>query len=780
MSAQRRASFRTWGATDAEMHVARTAHILRDVVTQFDVRTFQNFVPLVLLRGHPLNQLLNLALQMRANRRTRRTVWDVSRWLQTATRAPVWLKRVLQRCFTLYTVLRAMAVPMQPRPDALGNANIRITGRLSRYLAGPGIRWESRGARISVADQAVERRHTLRDQMQGSQWVAWVDNYNTLRYVVDPVLTMQALNATALAVMNLRTVAWKEAWSVPTPADLVNAVPALVDDIIRYGAVLRTLLNTIAVHGPPPGQVRVPLDVPRSGPISVQWHPLALLNMNLGTLQDFIKIFQVSRSLQNRTGHVMPLLVDEKVHHQMLRCVYGMGYQAWGFRDYVRQCPPLYGVWHVYKHVALTVWRKFLPYVTWLTRGALGEGEPVGLRPKLRTVELLYAAVLQNSAALNQQLGAWRVNLRNWKVVINARLHGLGFVEGSDSPIGRAMAAAEGQVVHRWTEGHDSLIPRDRPTARAVQDDTVDRLQLRLHVVNDQLFHVGVLLRLVAGYIPAVFTLGHMVRECHYEDAWADSSSKQVREAMFVAFQVLLRCQPQDEMLRSEYFRSMTLAVLLWTPTFNTLPMALFSEEPCEALLAQLESAARSHPQRRTVQAVSDLYSLVQPTGTTDPGHRVSHPTEAVQQRIATQLQRASTGGRVRPAYVAWLGQTGKAVATVAWPVHPHFPVPFDTPVLRQTLETAMYETLTLLFRSTPSVPCVSVLNDQFETLVEGVSAGRRRAVDAAFQDTLLKTGRPLKSLLDAHGAFRYMPTVRAPSLMQRDVLLEEDVPLQE
>ena len=255
MSSRRPSTRASWGPSGKEVEVARAALHLREVVDQVEVLTFNQFVPMALLRGHPLNLVLHFALQLRVNRRSRRTVGDVCRALQTSGRMPAWLRMTLKRAFTLYGVFRALAVPRGRRPSAVAGGGPGVSGRLARFLAGPGVQWEGRVARRSIEDRALEARQALHRDMQGKPYALWVDNFNSLRYVVDPLLSMQVLNGTAVAVLPLRQPAFTGPWTPPAPMDLVRAVPLALDDVLRYGSVLRDLVNTVVLQGPPQGQV---------------------------------------------------------------------------------------------------------------------------------------------------------------------------------------------------------------------------------------------------------------------------------------------------------------------------------------------------------------------------------------------------------------------------------------------------------------------------------------------------------------------------------------------
>ena len=69
-----------------------------------------------------------------------------------------------------------------------------------------------------------------------------------------------------------------------------------------------------------------------------------------------------------------PLLVDEKIHHQLLQLVFGKGYQEWDARTLLKHMLPLYGAWHAYKQAVVQVWRAFHPFMLYSVHGTM----PVG------------------------------------------------------------------------------------------------------------------------------------------------------------------------------------------------------------------------------------------------------------------------------------------------------------------------------------------------------------------------------------------------------------------
>ena len=100
----------------------------------------------------------------------------------------------------------------------------------------------------------------------------------------------------------------------------------------------------------------------------------------------------------------MPLCVDENIHYRCLKLLYGERSQRYDFARWFQLCPPLYGVWHAYKYVVTTVWRRYYPLMVYFTWGTVPAGNAVPSQLRLRTVEMLFAALLRVPGDLRVRL----------------------------------------------------------------------------------------------------------------------------------------------------------------------------------------------------------------------------------------------------------------------------------------------------------------------------------------------------------------------------------------
>ena len=57
--------------------------------------------------------------------------------------------------------------------------------------------------------------------------------------------------------------------------------------------------------------------------------------------------------------------------------------------------PLVYGVWHAYKYAVTVVFRKFMPFISYLRHGTLGAGKTVGTNPSLGLMERTIGCLLK-------------------------------------------------------------------------------------------------------------------------------------------------------------------------------------------------------------------------------------------------------------------------------------------------------------------------------------------------------------------------------------------------
>ena len=169
--------------------------------------------------------------------------------------------------------------------------------------------------------------------------------------------------------------------------------------------------------------------------------------------------------------------------------------------------------------------------------------------------------------------------------------------------------------------------------------------------------------QLVNVFVPACAAIGWQVRRCYWEGRHR-GSGVWAGEALRMC--LLLLCGLLgDKAKLSEYARSISVALLAWTPWHDAVPAAAYVEESCEAQLSKLGSALKRNPHATGVGEVSDLYVLL-PRADDQPHPAKHHPvSQPLLRALVTNLRHYATAGPQVVTAVPWRsGKTCVATAT--------------------------------------------------------------------------------------------------------------------
>ena len=108
-------------------------------------------------------------------------------------------------------------------------------------------------------------------------------------------------------------------------------------------------------------------------------------------------------------------------------------------------------------------------------------------------------------------------------------------------------------------------------------------------------------------YIPAVFKLGVLVRNCTWAGRGRGSGAEALM-AMRQALLLLLALLGPTKARSTKYCKTISVALLLWQPWYDRLPGCAFAEESCEAMLSRVAQRCREHPHLFEYDDVFDLY----------------------------------------------------------------------------------------------------------------------------------------------------------------------------
>ena len=299
-------------------------------------------------------EVIRFILHLRSNPRTRRSMETVRwQWHQERTggRAARWLAELCQQVMAMWRQWRRMAFPTLPLvvehdlTHSLSRANRRRLGWTGAVTA----------ELPSLAKQATAAWDKMMADLRDQQVVVWLDNWYCERYGANPAQPVASTDLSALAVLILSTADDRPAshtrsHSLPPYSGHVSMlhltirVPTVAAEVTSS---LRELIQKVAkLARRPPGRtsIRVPLDIDRPARPSLHWRPLTLTEKRVSTNTELFLVLQDLLPLRTRTGNVVPVLVDEKVHYAVTRMLLARSFRSWDLRGWLSGMPLLYGV----------------------------------------------------------------------------------------------------------------------------------------------------------------------------------------------------------------------------------------------------------------------------------------------------------------------------------------------------------------------------------------------------------------------------------------------------
>ena len=74
---------------------------------------------------------------------------------------------------------------------------------------------------------------------------------------------------------------------------------------------------------------------------------------------DLLGLVLAVSEIHNHTSCVLPILIDEKIHHSIMKTIYVVSYQEYNVGHKLCRTPPAYGMWHPYKYTLTVTYRLF-------------------------------------------------------------------------------------------------------------------------------------------------------------------------------------------------------------------------------------------------------------------------------------------------------------------------------------------------------------------------------------------------------------------------------------
>ena len=123
------------------------------------------------------------------------------------------------------------------------------------------------------------------------------------------------------------------------------------------------------------------------------------------------------------------------------------------------------------------------------------------------------------------------------------------------------------------------------------------------------------LLHVLQFWCPALFRLGYQVRQCYWEGRPGGAVTGRHARAVVWECLLLQAHLSQDWDARTEYCRTMAVALATWHPWLLDRPGCMFVEEAGEALLSRFMGRVRKHPELSGYEGAYRLYITLQRPG---------------------------------------------------------------------------------------------------------------------------------------------------------------------
>lgn len=363
-------------------------------------------------------ELLQFCLSLRANRRTRKTAWQVRReWARIHGPAKPqpsrWYNLLVKNVVAQFRHWRKMAYPVKA-PRVVPALQNRLSRSLRRMFGYAGV------VRVDVPTlrkQALSAADNLRADLDNQAVVLWVDNWYWERYGTSPANPVLSQNVTAIGVLVLSSTATGPAQGTrshqfPTfPGHLgLHHCTVRVDNVaasvVSAVATLVRVVQELSRQQIASDWIRVPLDVNRQTVSSLQWRALMLTQQRVSHNEELLAVLNEVRRVQTQLVKVTtPLLVDEKIHYSVCRLMYSVTHTNVDVCGWLRHVPLLYGVWHPYKQALHLVYRVFFPILGILEHtGDVELGKHVTWHRKIIFMEKMFAALLLAAYPLRDQV----------------------------------------------------------------------------------------------------------------------------------------------------------------------------------------------------------------------------------------------------------------------------------------------------------------------------------------------------------------------------------------
>ena len=500
------------------------------------------------VHGGSARMFINFCLQLRDDSRGRKEWYQFMQENRerVAGRKPSrWFLPFCYEAFNMYLLFHLRWKPRSVRAnqDALSSCNRETLRKLART-------GQCKYKQVPLVDVVRGKAGQVVDALTNTQCILWVDNFYRRRFAPSPHNSNLSLNSTVFTCLTLpfNVGPFNGYPSLSTLSASVQIVAAAIADGQRAH---RAHLSTLERKNLQLKDIRAPLDVKRDRVRSLLWRPAHLSELVVGKNEQLVSILRECLTFQGLGGRPLPLLVDMNIHYRVCKLMYSETYSAFSAHP-INHIPLIYGIWHPYKYCVTVCFRKFFSLCVRLTAGHVAAGVPVVPYQKLIYMERLFAVLF----AIGPK----------WRNILVAKIKAMEHPVGTFGP---------------------------RPWQEKWKYDCHGQAK----ALHSLLFE----------YIPAIFSLGMMVRQCNWggEHRSAHLGGTILNNALHILYSFF---QGREQSV--EYIRTIIVARLLWVQWSTFLAPRCLSEEMCEALLARTVAFFRKHPNLTTFDAQHDLFLM--------------------------------------------------------------------------------------------------------------------------------------------------------------------------
>ena len=557
--------------------------------------------------------LVTFALGLRENRTSRKT-WNTF-LTDYDDAAKVWVPGFLRSLFALWSTMHVLCVPRQTedRPEHPAFATVTKEQRL--LISGAGL---LRPRKIPIKEVAKTSLASLMTSLEDSQAVVHCDNYSILRYTSNPGTDKnKSIAACSFAILKVLQI--PDYRGLPRAELLMDAVPrqaAAMPDIARgFEEAVSRVANLGFVYA----DIRAPLDIVRLDVKRSPWEPWQIADIDTKQGVGMAKALEVVDGLRAHTRTpTLPVLCDIDIYWRFLKMAYGASYLDLNVRALLKQHPLNFGVWHAYKQAVGEVYYAFFPFFAFLEYPGFRE-DPAAVDvtnfPKLILKERMVASLLLALPVLRPR------------------------------------------------------VEQARQQADAVRHESPERAR--------QAQQMDALWYLLTQYVPALFHLGYLVRECNWNGRRTFSGAAG-HEVISAAWLVLLGLGKRV----GPYFQRLGVALLLWTPYHTHAPAAFHCEEVLEAMLSRLAKAMNRHLTVFEVNEINVLFRTMRPPSMESMDMKRPNLDKKLVERVKEGLNALVHAIRLgNLGYIKKASKGGTVRGSKTWPVRHTWPGPLHAPL---------------------------------------------------------------------------------------------------